>query len=130
MQRALRPASSVHRTAPQPILRRLAGPLVIYHVMILIGAFLIIAGGSWGYWRLVGAVLVGAGIAVELSILAWSASLATSASTRTGEFDSTLPTSAPGAPRRICVACGQEGSVATLTCPRCGKPVVSLRPPE
>ena len=124
------PARSVVRTAPRPMLRRIVGPLVTYHAMILLGAFLIVAGGNWGYWRLVGAILVGAGVAVELSILAWSASLTRSASTRGGESASARSVPAPGAPRRTCVACGREGSAATRTCPRCGKPVISLGRPE
>ena len=124
------PATSVDRTSRPPRLRRLAGPLVIYHAMILGGAFLIVVGASWGAWRLVGAVLVGVGIAVELSILAWSASLTRSASTRGRGFEPVRSTTAPIVPRRVCVACGYEGSAVPPTCPRCGRPVVSLGHPE
>jgi len=123
------PASSVDRTT-SPLLRRLAGPLVIYHAMILGGALLIVAGGSGGLWRLVGAVLVGAGIAVELSILAWSASLTRSASSRSSGAEPTRSSSAPGTFRRVCIACGHAGSETSPTCPRCGRPVVSLGRPE
>ena len=114
-----------HRT-PAPVLRKAAGPLILYHAMILSGAFLIVAWGGWGYWRLVGAVLVGAGIVVELSVLIWSASLTRSASIRTHQDRPTLPTSPPVGRRRVCVACGKVMSDDTPTCPRCGRPVVSL----
>jgi len=109
-----------------PRLRRLLGSLVIYHAMILLGAFFIIAGGSSGIERLIGAVLVGVGIAIEISILAWSASLTRAASTAKAELEPGRPALAPGSPRRVCIACGQASSDPAPTCPRCGRPMVSL----
>lgn len=105
--------------SPRPLLKKLFGPLVVYHVLILFGAFLIVVANGWGTWRFVGIALVVLGISVEISILVWTASLARSASS-----DSSNPPR--GGVSRICVACGRKGSEPMRICPRCGREMVSL----
>lgn len=111
---------------PRSVMRRVAGPLLVYHALILFGAFLLLAGGPWEPWRGVGAVLVAAGILVEVSILTWSASLSRSARDR-GDVASRASKESPGESARwICLACGRAVREKSSTCPRCGRPVVSL----
>jgi len=122
------PASG--RRGPRTLLRKVAGPLVAYHALILIGAFLVIAGGGWGPWRAVGAGLVGVGIALEVAILAWTAALTRSAAAEPTTMGRSLAHPSRGGARRVCVACGREGVEGIATCPQCGKAVVSLGPFE
>ena len=111
---------------PRPVLRRVGGPLVAYHAMILLGAFLLVTGSRWGFWSIVGAVLVAAGILVELGILIWSASLTRTASVPHHLAGTTSTKTSRASPRRVCPACGRVGDQAAATCPRCGRAVVSL----
>ena len=118
------PSSDTRR--PRPLLRKLLGPLVLYHALILTGAFLLIAGGGLGSWRVVGAGLVAVGIALEVAILAWTASLTRLAATSlapAGQSRGVLPLRRP---RRVCLGCGKEGGEGVATCSQCGRAVVSL----
>ncbi|HYB79046.1 MAG TPA: hypothetical protein VEG66_04715 [Thermoplasmata archaeon] len=112
------------------MLRKVGGPLFLYHVLILLGAYLIV----WGWiqrtpaWEIVGAVLVAAGIATEVTVLAWSARLVRRTAARQG------PTrrSTRELPREtwLCVRCGRSESGPCPTCPRCGGTVVKVAAPD
>lgn len=111
---------------PRALARQLMGPLVVYHALILGGAFLIVVAGGWGIWQIVGVALVVLGISVEVAVLAWTASL-----TRTAARESPSPAGPWASPRpdeasRICVACARKSRERTRICPQCGRATVSL----
>jgi len=123
---AARATPSLAAAGPRRLLRKVGGPLLVYHAMIFAGAFLLITGARWGTWFLLGILLVVAGIAVELAILAWSASLTRSVRPAVESPRGVEPGALAPSSRRICVACGREGNPEAVVCARCGRSVVSL----
>ena len=128
-----RPLPPDAATTPRPILRRVGGPLLLYHVLILVGAYFVF----WGYangsrtLEVLGVLLVSTGIVTELTVLAWSANLTRRSASRVHGTPG-RPPQQPGPTRELaswqCVRCGRIGSGAILTCPSCGGPAV--RPPR
>jgi len=112
---------------PSAIMRKVSAPLLAYHALILLGAALLIWGAEGGDATrvTVGAILVGAGIAVELAVLGWSASLA-----RSPPSSETRPRDAVADPaelgRWICVGCGQKATQRGAICSRCGRSMIWL----
>lgn len=117
-------------TGPRSVLRRIGGPLIAYHALILAGAYLIVLGytdGSAGLeW--VGAALVGAGILTELWVLVWSARSTRRAAALepVGRPPGTSPSSSRPPAEFICVRCGRQEPGIHWTCPRCGGPSVPI----
>jgi hypothetical protein len=113
------------RAAPlgaRRLLRRALGPLAAYHVMILVGAALIVEGRLHGSptWFDLGVALAVAGIVLELLILGWTYRLAASAAARSMPRVDAAPRE-PSVPTRLCVSCAWHGRWAGACCPRCGK---------
>jgi hypothetical protein len=108
------------------LLRTVIVPLAVNHALILIGAFLLLAGSRWGTWSVLGAVLVGAGVSIEIAILVWSASLTRSASVRRAAIGPALTRPSRESHRRVCVSCGRVEAEGNSTCSRCGRVVVSV----
>ena len=120
---------------PRRVLRLVGGPLLAYHGLILVGAFVFLYGvsGHLPLWEILGVVLVAAGIALECAILLWSATL-TQRSAR--ERTSLGSTSAGGSERGHevvqagCVRCGRVQSRSLTVCPQCGGVCVRLPPSD
>ena len=103
---------------PKRILRTFGPPLIVYHLLIFLGAYFVVAGvleGSFGS-ELVGGALVGAGVAVEVCVLIGSARLTRRAAT--GELRESPRDVATG--ERRCYRCDWRGNAAGIVCPRCG----------
>lgn len=113
-------------TNPRPVLRKVVGPLVIYHALILLGAFLILASGLRGLGLTVGAILVGAGISMDIAVIVWSASLTRRAARQQRTSYQLRGDRRAGPGRTLCPACGRMGTEGTVTCPRCGRTVIQL----
>lgn len=107
--------------------RRIFGPLVMYHLLVLAGGFCTIYAISVGpRWLLVlGIPLIGLGLAVQWTIVAWSVGVAREAA-RTREEHPALYRSERRATGFLtsCVRCGWSGTSELGTCPRCGNPLV------
>lgn len=97
-------------------LRRVIGPLLAYHALVLAGGFLLVLGVVQGSTleRDVGAGVLAAGVATAVAVLAWSARLARA------------PRSAGsvGPVPRVCPRCGRTGPDGRTVCDRCGAPLV------
>ncbi len=116
------PDRSPGLATPRSVLRRIGGPLLLYHALVLVGAFFLITGvlDARPTWEGVGAALVVVGIGVEGGVLVWSARLARAAA----ETSPTRPvgpaTPTPDLPHWLCPRCGARASGRYPTCPRCG----------
>jgi hypothetical protein len=125
--------TNVPASGPTSVLRRVGGPLVLYHALILLGAAVLIHGLFAGTmaWEWAGAGLVVAGIGVEVGILLWSAGL----SRQAGRSGADLPARSAG-PESVsgewwlCVSCGRLGPFARASiCPRCGHTLIPWENP-
>ncbi|MGC2035263.1 MAG: hypothetical protein WA761_07470 [Thermoplasmata archaeon] len=106
------------------------GPLLMYHVLLLAGGFVVIAGylrHSFP-WTVLGWALIVGGILIELTILWWSVRLVRRQPVDPAPSASSIGSPGPGAgpARWICVACGWRGPEGNRFCPRCGKVMVRL----
>lgn len=118
-------------TTVRPLLRRVGGPLVLYHALILAGAYLLVLGftSSSPVYEMAGVALVVWGIVTEGVILVWSASLTRRAATPAptpGEVGAASAAQLGNRPSRLCVRCGQTSAGESSTCPRCGGPAVRV----
>lgn len=115
--------------APAGLVRTVGPPLLVYHLLIFLGAYFVVAGvleGSFGS-ELVGGALVGAGIAVEVAVLVWSAGLTRRAA---AEAVAERPRD-PGMGGRRCYRCDWRGDAPGAVCPRCGAyPLAGPIPPR
>lgn len=122
---------------PNPVLRKVAGPLVLYHIFLLVGAALLLRGDVLGSVPLLdsGAALIVGGVALEVAILSWAAGLIR-AGARSGPVRSVASSDASTSSsvgRWLCVGCGWRSDLAHGSCPRCGKLTVrfaSSSPPR
>lgn len=114
--------------SPSVVMRLAAPPLLAYHALILVGAYVVVRGDTSGSLLLlgIGLAMVVAGILTELAVLAWSAGL----TRHSAALPSARPTrevepgrSGPAA-RRICWSCGWSGDGPGTICPRCARPLV------
>ncbi len=113
---------------PSVLMRKVGGPLLLYHVLILLGAFVLLRGVFVASvaWEAVGSGLIVGGILVEASILYWTAGLA-----RAG-VSAGLPPPVPGAravpdvrERWFCLGCARIGPPTPgAICPRCGRSMI------
>ncbi|MFZ3355190.1 MAG: hypothetical protein WA549_00350 [Thermoplasmata archaeon] len=115
-------------TAPKIEVGRVVGPLLTYHVLILGGALLLLAGYARGdaLWMETGAILIVAGIVVEFAILWWTASMIRHAPHSRTEHSAAATAAAPIRSSRLCTACGWKGHTRSPLCPRCQKLTVLL----
>jgi hypothetical protein len=120
-------SASLPRPEVNRLLRKVAGPLVLYHVLLLTGAFLLLDGRKLGNasWEGCGWVLILSGILLEVGILVWTAGpLRTTAAS----LPSTVRSGSGAADRplevRLCAACGWMGHVRSRLCPRCARPTL------
>ena len=121
--------SNESATGPRSILRRIGGPLLLYHILILVGAYLIVLGfiGHTQADQFAGWVLVAVGVCVEGAVVWWSATLTKRAAGRASLAKGIRLESLPRTDRTLrwlCVRCGQDGIERSTVCPRCGGPVV------
>jgi len=129
--RILTGSPTISAREPKPILRIIGGPLLLYHALILGGAFLLVFGYARGVgsFEILGIVLAAAGVLTEGLIVAWAARLTRKAAGRGSVSESA---GAPGTepplpgPRRVCVRCGRAGKLGAYTCARCGAPCVGV----
>jgi hypothetical protein len=93
---------------------------VAYHLLVLVGGFLLVDGflrGSTAEQDLgVGILIVG--VATALAVLVWTATLAR---TRSSALPAPL---APTARSRICPRCGRSGQEGRTVCLQCGSALV------
>lgn len=119
-------------TGPRSIWRKVGGPLVLYHALVLFGAYLTIRGILDGEPadEYVGVGVIIGGIAVEAAVLAWSAGLTRRAAAvaRTVGESGADRTPERRAGTAQCVRCAWEGVAEGSVCPRCGGFLV--RPPS
>lgn len=103
-------------------LRRVVLPLMANHVLILVGAWFLVSSdlAHRTTAAAVGASVLAGGIAIELAVLLWSASLVRAAAR------STRGTPAASMQQRSrCISCGWSGVRRVgAPCPRCSKPIV------
>ena len=123
----MRPSTSGAGTAGMT--RLLLGPLLVNHVLILAGAFLIVDGFQAGFptRELAGATILGIGIAIEMAVVMWSASLIRqrSATFPTNDANVKSGTSRPAVQDHLCPRCGVRApSIPGRCCSRCGFPLV------
>ncbi len=108
---------------PRPILRKLGGPLLLYHILILAGAYLVVLGIIDGspLLQVVGVVSIVAGVVTEAAVLAWSAQLVRrAASAKDGsDRETAQPAEASSLRGQLCVRCGWSGRDTGHICPRC-----------
>jgi hypothetical protein len=114
---------------PKQVLRRVGVPLVAYHVVIFVGAFLVLRGSSIGSASSVGEGigLIVLGVAIEGAILAWSAKLTRNAAVSSRRA-AIVPEDEPGGAarrRRVCVYCGAPSGAGRRICATCGRPLIS-----
>ena len=116
-------------TSPGPVLRRVGPPLLLYHALILAGAYLVVLGyvdHSAGYEG-AGAILIASGVALLAAVLAWSARLS-----RRAAHPSAVPVlrasgmeqPGPERSRWLCVRCGRRTDRPAFSCPDCGGSLV------
>lgn len=103
--------------------------LLLNHVLILLGAGLVLAAPSSSHrdWVTLGVALLALGIGIEIVVIAWAAILVRRAA-RAERGSPVLPGAASQNPvRSLCVSCGWSGNPATAgACPRCRKPAVRI----
>jgi len=129
----LRPSDPGPRSpprSPSSTLRTIAGPLLIYHALLLGGAFLLIRGNVLGSLPslLAGAALIVGGIAVEIAILYWAAGLirASARSHAVAEGTDSVREVAPVTGRWLCTVYGWKGDSRRQVCPRCGRLMIRI----
>lgn len=116
-------------------LRRVVGPLVGYHLLLLIGAYFALRGAIEGAEPSLaaGLSLVVLGIALEVALLVWSARLIRAQAAARTSPTGPRARAPPGDERfaRFCWRCGWRGPGPIRTCPRCGGVLVAgeLPPP-
>lgn len=115
-------------TGHRGLVGRALGALLVDHLLILLGAYLLVEStlSSSASELRAGVALVVAGVAVEVAVLGWTASLARRAALvlqrpRTEDRDSTTLS----LPRSACLSCGWAGAAPRgAVCPRCYRPTV------
>lgn len=113
-------------SARRSITRVLLGPLLGYHLLILVGAAILVTSLLSGNRDLevLGGLLVAAGIAVQLVVLHWTFMLARQArSSPIFETSSSLGGDS-GVGRWFCPHCGWNGPARARLCPVCYRPTV------
>ncbi len=113
-------------------MRLVAPPLLAYHALILVGAYVIVRGDTAGSLPLLytGLAMVAAGIATEAAILAWSArlTLRSAASSGADRMRAGAVGTRASASHRFCMVCGWSGAVTQGLCPRCAHPLIRRAP--
>jgi len=115
-------------SGPQRLFRRVLVLLLVDHLLILLGAYLLLAaaGTSRPGWTGVGASMLLTGIGIEVGVLAWAASLARRAATTGSSSVVVGPATDRG--RSLCPTCGWSGPARPrATCPRCHRPTTQVR---
>jgi ribosomal protein L40E len=118
-------------TPTRSIFRTVVGPLVAYHVLILVGAYLIVLGyvENVRVFEVAGIGFVVVGVLTELWVLRWSAGI-TRRAARPGTGDpigKSESTGAATAQQSVCLRCGaRDPTGVRRTCRRCGNPMVRL----
>ncbi len=126
MTLSLRPERGTAEPGPRPL--DVLPSLLVYHVLILLGAFLAVFGIFRGLdlWLAAGLALVAGGIAVQAAVLVRSGRAARSGSP-IWESAPTTQAYDGGSARSFCASCGWNGGSTGLLCPRCRKPLARLR---
>ncbi len=105
--------------------RRYAGPLLAYHVLIIAGGATFLAGIAWSaaLWSVAGLAVLMAGLVLHVLVLYSTAKRAgqglPSSSASLGN-QHLVQGASPEVPS-LCPACGLRADTAARTCPRCGK---------
>lgn len=112
--------------APGGLLRQVLPPLLLDHVLILVGAWLLVS--SFEAHRTMGvaagAGVLASGIIIELVVLVWSATLVRAAA-RTLAPSVSGPDIGRFRQRSRCTSCGWSGVVRVGSlCPRCARTVL------
>lgn len=113
---------------PHRVLKIVGGPLVLYHLLIFAGAYLLVVGfetASRAY-EIAGSALVGAGIGTEVLLLGWSARLVRRTAIETDRAGLEEVRYGSGRYRSLCPRCGRVGDEVLRSCPRCGGSTVRL----
>lgn len=103
------------------VLRRVGGPLLTYHALLLVGAAVLVLGFGRAQvaWEAAGAILIALGIAVEGAILVWTARLTRASTSAPDGRGGPHPTRVG---ESLCPRCGNVGPTVGVVCPRCGGP--------
>jgi hypothetical protein len=115
------------RRGPKQLVAVALGPLLAAHVLILTGAFLLVTRTSVGglNWAFGGSAAVAAGVASEVSVLLWCASLVRAARAAAGPRSDARAESASLEIRALCPGCGWVGPrPPSGLCPRCRRATV------
>jgi len=133
MPHPFRPIASMRvsggKSSGARVTRALLGPLLLNHILILLGAFLVVFGvhGSSTILEIVGSALLSVGIAIEAAVVAWSAALiGRSAAGRNLIPANARPGFSGAVPRLLlCPRCSDRlPAQLGRCCPRCGHPLV------
>jgi hypothetical protein len=114
--------------------RRYAGPLLAYHVLIIGGGATFLAGIAWSaaLWSVSGLAVLIAGLVLHVLVLYSTAKRAgqglPGSSLSLGNQD-LIHGPSPAVPS-LCPTCGLRADTAARTCPRCGKFLVRARAPQ
>jgi hypothetical protein len=117
------------RATPSTRVRRTVAALLVNHILILLGAFFLIAapGKDHGAWIATGVAMVTVGIGIEVSIIVWAATLVRHDRTTSPRPEGDSPGESPRGGRWLCTNCGWSGTPRTLVlCPRCHRPAMRL----
>lgn len=112
-------ASDPAGPGPGPPLRfrTAVGPLLLYHLLILLGGGLILVAVLHGPSDLLlpGVAILIAGLVAVLAVLAWAGRMA-----RRAASSAVRPEASIGGPRWVCTRCGHTVTQLRAVCPRCG----------
>lgn len=110
---------SAAEPGPRPALRfrSAVGPLLLYHVLILLGGAMILVAVLHGPPALLvpGVVILIAGVSTVVAVLAWTARLAREAALAHG-----ATASSGDRARWVCTRCAYASSRVGAICPKCG----------
>jgi len=115
----------------EPVAVRLAilSGLLVDHVLILGGAFFLVAGSSGGHvsWETAGASLIVVGVGIEVAIIGWSASVAQRSRRQPVSPTDHAVGEVTVRVRHLCPSCGWSGSTGVAgICRVCHRPTVRM----
>ena len=109
------------------VLQRVWVPLVLYHAMILVGAYCVFVGYAHGprWFEALGGVLIASGIVVQGAVIGWSIRMVRTASIRSRGPNTSSRDTPLHSRCWQCIRCGKVGTGPDRACPACGGPTIA-----